>query len=81
MSKQENQPDPEHEPISNTETIPLRRSGSSDVLTVPKAWLKAIPQLKGPLLFDATVQKDTHGNITIVFEKVKQNQNGGANQK
>lgn len=49
----------------------IRRSGTSDVLTVPAEWRKTIPALQGPVLVDARVERTYDGRILIVFEKVK----------
>jgi hypothetical protein len=67
MSENEN----DNEVLTTPKRVELRRSGTSDVLTVPAEWRKTIPVLQGPLLFDARVERVSTGQILIVFEKVK----------
>lgn len=59
----------EREVISNTEKIELKRSGTSNVLRVPAQWRRSFPQLAGPIIFDARVERDGDGRIYLVFEK------------
>lgn len=57
--------------ISNTERVEVKRSGTSDTLRIPAHWRRSFMELKGSkLLFDAFIEKDSHGSIFIVFKKV-----------
>jgi hypothetical protein len=57
--------------LTNPTPVKVRRSGTSDVLGIPAAWIKAIPGLKcNPLLFEAVIQRDGLGNLYIQFRKV-----------
>ena len=63
--------------LTDDEEIPLRRSGTSDMLRVPAHWKKTLKELKtlpgGPLIFMAHIEKDADGRIFIVFEKEREN--------
>ena len=62
--------------LTDKKTISLRRSGTSDVVTIPSFWRKVFKELKGDITFDAHVEKDAHGHIFLVFEKVTENSGG-----
>lgn len=62
----------QNEQLTDDETVTLKRQGSSQGFTVPAHWLKTIRELKRePLMFIAHVEKDPHGKILIIFEKIK----------
>jgi hypothetical protein len=57
--------------LTNPAPVRVRRSGTSDVLGIPAAWLKAVPGLKGkPLLFAAVVERDEAGHLYIEFRRI-----------
>lgn len=59
----------EKEIISNTEQVELKRYGSSDVLHIPAAWRHSFPQLRGKVIFDAHIERDSNGRFCLVFQK------------
>ena len=71
----------ERERLTDDETIPLKRRGTSDGFTVPAPWLKVFKGFKRePLLFFAHVEKDAQGSLYIVFKKAR-TENGHAEVK
>lgn len=66
MSKNE-----KNESITQPETIPIQRKGTSDFLRIPAKWRQTIRGLQGHLEFDATVERDEDGILCLVFRKVK----------
>lgn len=57
--------------ISNTETIPLKRIGTSNMFRVPAYWKKSFRELIGDSVFEAHIERDEYGGIYIVFRKVR----------
>jgi hypothetical protein len=69
----------EPEALTTHETIQLKKVGNSDVLRVPAGWRNTLKELRGPLIFNAHVERSQNGTIYIVFEKINQSaatQNG-----
>ncbi len=56
------------EVLSNVEEVNIRRSGTSDVLTVPQSFRKSFPQLKGDIVFNAYLVREGK-QILLIFEK------------
>jgi len=59
------------EQLTTSETIDLKRKGSSDYLRVPATWRASIKGLQGKLKFEAKVERDENGILYIIFKKVK----------
>lgn len=73
MSQEHEKDEKEREILTSTETVTLKRQGTSDMLLLPAHWKKTIPQLHtSPLVFNVHIEKDADGRIFIVFEKEKE---------
>ena len=59
--------------LTEEQPIQLKKIGNSQGFTVPAAFLKIKNLKTGPLLFYAHVEKDLHGNLSIVFVKSRSN--------
>jgi hypothetical protein len=62
--------------LAEPREVTARPAGTSVVLTIPKDWLRTLPDLKhtteNPLKFDAHVEKDpTTGDVYIIHKKQK----------
>ncbi len=50
----------------------MRRTGNTDVLTVPANWTKTFPFFKvDPVEFQARIEKTPEGKILLVLERIK----------
>jgi hypothetical protein len=54
---------------SASEEIELQHSGNSDILRIPAGWRRTIPQLKGPIFFEAHIEINRDGHIFLIFQK------------
>ncbi len=62
----------ENEVLTDEQRIRMRRTGNTDVLTVPANWTKTFPFFKvDPVEFQARIEKTPEGKILLVLERIK----------